>query len=1203
MESNQTVEILVKLKNLLSRPAKEVVSDIANVASAAESAARALAQTQSQLNKIEGFKKLKKEIVESEAAFKNASIHVGTLAREIKEIDVPTKKMTSDFEKAKIEARGLKEVFLQKQIALHKLRTELNASGIKTKELSLHERELKAEVVRLNGVLKQEDVDLGKVNTGIKKVGASAINAGNQVQSFGHKTKASVSGVDKLITGLGAKIASLGLGFAAFRFGKASITSAADFEEALADMVKVTDQSFESIKKSILSIDPALGSATELVRGYYQVISAGVAEPVKAIETLKVASKLAKTAHTDQGEVVKGLTSVMDAFGASANESADAMQTIEKAGKTTVEELVPVIGEVSAASKALGVDLNSMGAGFASITKFSGGTEKAATQFRALLVSLLNPTKELTELLKEYGGAQAAIKKIGLEGVMKLIADSTKGNAEALKTMLGPTEAYLGFLGLTNNEMKSYQINMASMKEKTGALDRAWIEYEKTLKSIRSTLKNVIAQIFIDGTASESIKQVLTDLTNWVIQNKELLIKDLKRLFDVIITTVKLLWQFKEVLIAVGGTFVAVTMIKALAGTVVALNAALTWTVLTGLPGVITGFKGLRLATLAAASGVGALNLAFKAFIVFAAVEGIINIVQLGKEIWLLRDALKGAKDAQKNYADLLQRNIDKFKNFAHIIPKDITKATQKELEELNLLLIKSRTYWQALRDQAKLTPGNEAKIKDYQEVINKINEKLKAVKEIRFPVKAVVTDVDVTATPKVKIPEVKIPELSLMESSLSRMKASNDLHLKELEALYDKGLVSLGKYYSDRIAMTLAQQQKEIELIKKAITLESDPIKRLKLEDDLFVLRKRHAEDLLVINQNHIKVLTDLEKEKADFIIKAQEANKKESEDKLQVKQITTNITSRSQEGEGGFLGLKSGFEKDRAEMDARHSDELKDLQDLATDKMAIEMGYINELALLQDVARQQKLEKDKLLHAQEQQLMQAKMQMASDTAGNISSFFNDMYELTGRKQKEFFIISKAASIAQATIATYKSATEAYSAMAGIPYVGPVLGAIAAGAAIAAGMANVANIKSQSMAKGGLVLGSSPTPTSDNIPINATANEFMQPVSSVKKYGVGVMEGIRQGLYPTEIFEGYKTPYIPPSLPRYNYAAGGTIRTPRDSGEGRGGKSNEKITIINLHDDTLLEQWGSSASGDRTFINQFSRNAYQVKQMLMAEG
>jgi len=49
-----------------------------------------------------------------------------------------------------------------------------------------------------------------------------------------------------------------------------------------------------------------------------------------------------------------------------------------------------------------------------------------------------------------------------------------------------------------------------------------------------------------------------------------------------------------------------------------------------------------------------------------------------------------------------------------------------------------------------------------------------------------------------------------------------------------------------------------------------------------------------------------------------------------------------------------------------------------------------------------------------------------------------------------------KAAAIAQATIQTYLGATKAFSSMSSIPVVGPALGAIAAAAAVAAGIANV---------------------------------------------------------------------------------------------------------------------------------------------------
>lgn len=66
-------------------------------------------------------------------------------------------------------------------------------------------------------------------------------------------------------------------------------------------------------------------------------------------------------------------------------------------------------------------------------------------------------------------------------------------------------------------------------------------------------------------------------------------------------------------------------------------------------------------------------------------------------------------------------------------------------------------------------------------------------------------------------------------------------------------------------------------------------------------------------------------------------------------------------------------------------------------------------------------------------------------------------MANILGKESKA----GKAIAIAQATMDTYKSAVSAYGAMATIPIVGPALGAVAAGAAVAAGLANVKKITS----------------------------------------------------------------------------------------------------------------------------------------------
>lgn len=71
---------------------------------------------------------------------------------------------------------------------------------------------------------------------------------------------------------------------------------------------------------------------------------------------------------------------------------------------------------------------------------------------------------------------------------------------------------------------------------------------------------------------------------------------------------------------------------------------------------------------------------------------------------------------------------------------------------------------------------------------------------------------------------------------------------------------------------------------------------------------------------------------------------------------------------------------------------------------------------------------------------------------------------------------LGKAAAIAETTINTYMAAQKAYSAMAAIPVVGPALGAVAAAAAVASGLMNVAKISSTDVKyeKGGLLKGKS---------------------------------------------------------------------------------------------------------------------------------
>ena len=72
------------------------------------------------------------------------------------------------------------------------------------------------------------------------------------------------------------------------------------------------------------------------------------------------------------------------------------------------------------------------------------------------------------------------------------------------------------------------------------------------------------------------------------------------------------------------------------------------------------------------------------------------------------------------------------------------------------------------------------------------------------------------------------------------------------------------------------------------------------------------------------------------------------------------------------------------------------------------------------------------------------------------IAGIFGNLASVYDEASEEY----KAFATIQTLINTYMSATAAFNALVGIPYVGPVLGGIAAAAAVAAGLANVAKIQ-----------------------------------------------------------------------------------------------------------------------------------------------
>jgi hypothetical protein len=243
---------------------------------------------------------------------------------------------------------------------------------------------------------------------------------------------------------------------------------------------------------------------------------------------------------------------------------------------------------------------------------------------------------------------------------------------------------------------------------------------------------------------------------------------------------------------------------------------------------------------------------------------------------------------------------------------------------------------------------------------------------------------------------------------------------------------------------------------------------------------------------ENHQKELDRIEEQK----VAADELATK----KLAIEdQITIAQAEEGRERE--LKALELAFERAQAE-----EEDFQLLMLMAT-KYAQDRAAIDAKFDAITLANKKKTDQDKI--DLEKEIVEVKQDLAMNALSQLG-------EIAGRESG----IGKAAAVAETIINTHKSATASYSSLAGIPIVGPGLGAIAAGLAVTSGMMSVQKIMatpkpdtSTGFAQGGLV-GGMGGGTSDSINtrlsrgesvINARSTRMFQPfLSAINEAGGG---------------------------------------------------------------------------------------------------
>lgn len=133
---------------------------------------------------------------------------------------------------------------------------------------------------------------------------------------------------------------------------------------------------------------------------------------------------------------------------------------------------------------------------------------------------------------------------------------------------------------------------------------------------------------------------------------------------------------------------------------------------------------------------------------------------------------------------------------------------------------------------------------------------------------------------------------------------------------------------------------------------------------------------------------------------------------------------------------------------------------------KALVQQQVQDELTRQEKEAEDERLALARQAAAERERLLRSSLGVVQSVTGDYAAFFRQMYEDSGGAARKYWEAYKAFAIAETIVATATGSMEAYKAMAGIPVVGPGLGAAAATAVATLGATKVALIAQQEPAK-----------------------------------------------------------------------------------------------------------------------------------------
>lgn len=146
MSEKLKLEVLMGLVEKVTGPLKNITKGSSTTAKALKAAKDELKQLNEAQKRIDGFRKIDKDLSIVKNGMKGAQDRIKALKQEIAKLPAPTKDMARALKEAQSEAAHLKGRYTSLLEKQQRLRTELNATGMDTVKLATHQRDLAGKI-------------------------------------------------------------------------------------------------------------------------------------------------------------------------------------------------------------------------------------------------------------------------------------------------------------------------------------------------------------------------------------------------------------------------------------------------------------------------------------------------------------------------------------------------------------------------------------------------------------------------------------------------------------------------------------------------------------------------------------------------------------------------------------------------------------------------------------------------------------------------------------------------------------------------------------------------------------------------------------------------------------------------------------------------------------------------------------------------